>query len=75
MICVFVFAYAKRLFSHEVAHMVLLLQIVQYVKDNLQTGTKLAVLDHIPSNTPFILPLEDIVPICKERWVTLKIML
>ena len=54
--------------------MVLLLQIVQYVKDSLQTGTKLAVFDHIPSNTSFILPLEDIVPICKGRWVTLKII-
>lgn len=42
-------------------------QLIQIVKDNLKTGTRLAVFDHIPSNTPFIVPIKEIIQICRAR--------
>ncbi|VDI67180.1 Hypothetical predicted protein [Mytilus galloprovincialis] len=42
-------------------------QIVELVRKSLKTGTKLAVFDHIPSNTPFILPIKELVDICREK--------
>ncbi|KAK3606744.1 hypothetical protein CHS0354_036541 [Potamilus streckersoni] len=48
-------------------------EVVNYVREHLQEGTKLAVFDHIPSNTPFILPLEEIIPVCKTRNVPVLI--
>ncbi|XP_064595539.1 uncharacterized protein LOC135462106 [Liolophura sinensis] len=48
-------------------------QVLDLVKDKLEPGTKLAVFDHIPSNTPFVMPLEEIIPLCKERGVPVLI--
>ncbi|KAL5010543.1 hypothetical protein ScPMuIL_012848 [Solemya velum] len=48
-------------------------EIVQLVKDNLKKDSKIAVFDHIPSNTPFILPLVDIIEICHSRNVPVLI--
>ncbi|CAG2249479.1 unnamed protein product [Mytilus edulis] len=42
-------------------------QIVDIVRKSLKKGTKLAVFDHIPSNTPFILPIKELVDICREK--------
>ncbi|XP_072018992.1 uncharacterized protein [Amphiura filiformis] len=44
-------------------------QIINLVKNTLRKGTKLAVFDHIPSNTPFIQPLQELIHICHERGV------
>lgn len=48
-------------------------QIVDLVRKSLKEGTKLAVFDHIPSNTPFILPIDEIITICKEKGVPVLI--
>ncbi|KAL4232793.1 hypothetical protein ACF0H5_007479 [Mactra antiquata] len=48
-------------------------QIIQYVDEHLKPGTKLAVFDHIPSNTPFIMPIKEIIQICKSRKVPVLI--
>ncbi|XP_067675392.1 uncharacterized protein [Haliotis asinina] len=43
-------------------------QLTDLVKDNLDgSKTKLAIFDHIPSNTPYITPLADIIQICHQR--------
>ncbi|XP_071114879.1 uncharacterized protein [Haliotis cracherodii] len=43
-------------------------QLIDLVKDNLDGNkTKLAIFDHIPSNTPYITPLSDIIQICHQR--------
>ncbi|KAH3729468.1 hypothetical protein DPMN_055439 [Dreissena polymorpha] len=42
-------------------------QIIDLVSSSLSEGTRLAVFDHIPSNTPFILPLKQIIDICHAR--------
>ncbi|XP_078699428.1 uncharacterized protein LOC144926473 isoform X1 [Branchiostoma floridae x Branchiostoma belcheri] len=44
-------------------------QIVSLVRDTLRPGTRLAVFDHIPSNTPFINPLKELIDICHDRGV------
>ncbi|CAH1226841.1 NFS1 [Branchiostoma lanceolatum] len=44
-------------------------QIVSLVRDTLRPGTRLAVFDHIPSNTPFINPLKEMIDICHDRGV------
>lgn len=44
-------------------------QIVDLVKNTMtDTNTKLAIFDHIPSNTPFIFPVKKICDLCHERW-------
>ncbi|CAG2226956.1 unnamed protein product [Mytilus edulis] len=48
-------------------------QIVDLVRKSLKKGTKLAVFDHIPSNTPFILPIKELVDICREKNVPVLI--
>ncbi|XP_071800923.1 uncharacterized protein [Asterias amurensis] len=48
-------------------------QIVETVKQSLKSGTRLAVFDHIPSNTAFILPIKELVEICHERGVPVLI--
>ncbi|XP_048734812.2 uncharacterized protein LOC125650493 isoform X2 [Ostrea edulis] len=48
-------------------------QVIDIVNRTLRSGTKLAVFDHIPSNTPFILPVEDLTKICQERNVPILI--
>ena len=45
----------------------LLFQIIDTVKENLHDGIKLAIFDHIPSSTAFVMPLKEIVKLCKER--------
>ncbi|XP_041348753.1 L-cysteine desulfhydrase-like [Gigantopelta aegis] len=43
-------------------------QLTKLVREELEPNvTKLAVFDHIPSNTPFILPLKEIIDICHEK--------
>ncbi|XP_025097548.1 probable L-cysteine desulfhydrase, chloroplastic isoform X2 [Pomacea canaliculata] len=43
-------------------------QVVDAVRQVIsKENVKLAVLDHIPSNAPFILPLETILPICHQH--------
>ncbi|OWF37410.1 L-cysteine desulfhydrase-like [Mizuhopecten yessoensis] len=44
-------------------------QVITLVKDTLRPGVKLALFDHIPSNAPVILPLKEIISICKDRGV------
>lgn len=48
-------------------------QILELVRKSLKKGTKLAVFDHIPSNTPFILPIKELVDICQEKNVPVLI--
>ncbi|XP_045197118.2 uncharacterized protein LOC123551905 [Mercenaria mercenaria] len=48
-------------------------QLIYYVEANLKEGTRLAVFDHIPSNTPFIMPHKEIIHICKSRNVPVLI--
>ncbi|KAK3097165.1 hypothetical protein FSP39_006983 [Pinctada imbricata] len=48
-------------------------QIISLVQSTLKRGTKLAVFDHIPSNTPFVLPIQELVEICRERDVPVLI--
>ncbi|XP_064627884.1 uncharacterized protein LOC135487744 [Lineus longissimus] len=48
-------------------------QLIDYVSANLEAGTKLAIFDHIPSNTPFIMPLQEIIDICHERGVPVMV--
>lgn len=45
-------------------------QIISLVKSTLKSGTKLAVFDHIPSNSPLILPIKEIIQKCAciNRW-------
>ena len=48
-------------------------QIVDAIQQAVsQAGVKLAVLDHIPSNVPVILPLGELIPICHQQWVYLQ---
>ncbi|XP_070568937.1 uncharacterized protein [Ptychodera flava] len=47
--------------------------IINIVKETLKVGTKLAVFDHIPSNTPFILPIKELIDICHDREVPILI--
>ncbi|XP_077862119.1 uncharacterized protein LOC144343467 [Saccoglossus kowalevskii] len=42
-------------------------EIINKVKATLSPGTRLAVFDHIPSNTPFIMPIKELVEICHAR--------
>ena len=44
-------------------------QIVDLVTERIPEGTVLLVVDHIPSNTPFIMPISEIVNICHSRCV------
>ncbi|XP_060085055.1 uncharacterized protein LOC132564420 [Ylistrum balloti] len=44
-------------------------QVISMVEKTLSSGVRLAVFDHIPSNAPVILPLKEIISICKERGV------
>ncbi|KAK7107905.1 hypothetical protein V1264_015735 [Littorina saxatilis] len=45
-------------------------QIVEAIQKAVsQERVKLAVLDHIPSNIPIILPLQQIIPVCHEHGV------
>ncbi|KAJ8314776.1 hypothetical protein KUTeg_006926 [Tegillarca granosa] len=48
-------------------------QIISLVKSTLKSGTKLAVFDHIPSNSPLILPIKEIIQVCHERNVPVLI--
>ncbi|CAH1798870.1 unnamed protein product [Owenia fusiformis] len=48
-------------------------QIVDLVDRTLKEGTKLAIFDHIPSNTPFILPIKQLIQICHNRGVPVLI--
>jgi len=43
--------------------------MVDIVRDGLFDGIKLAIFDHIPSNASFILPIKQLIDICKERSV------
>lgn len=46
------------------------LEIVDVVKEAVsQACVKLIVLDHIPSNIPVILPVEQIIPVCRQLGV------
>ena len=45
----------------------LLKQIIDSVASGLHDNTKLLVVDHIPSNTPFIMPIKEIVDKCHAR--------
>ncbi|XP_052698505.1 uncharacterized protein LOC128176299 isoform X2 [Crassostrea angulata] len=47
--------------------------VIDLVKTTLQPGTKLAVFDHIPSNAPFILPVEELSKICQDRNIPILI--
>ncbi|GAB1606931.1 probable L-cysteine desulfhydrase, chloroplastic [Argonauta hians] len=42
-------------------------EIIELVRDKLKAGTRLAIFDHIPSNVPLTMPLEEIINICHER--------
>lgn len=42
-------------------------QIIKKVEETLRPGTRLAVFDHIPSQSVFINPLEEIIGICRQR--------
>lgn len=44
-------------------------QIIDLVDSNLKSGTRLAVFDHVSSNFPLVMPLKEILPICKKRGV------
>ncbi|XP_064403599.1 uncharacterized protein LOC135349057 [Halichondria panicea] len=44
-------------------------EIVKLIEKSLQPSTKLAVLDHIPSNLAFIMPIKKLVDVCHERGV------
>jgi len=41
--------------------------VLEALADALTTETTLVVLDHIPSNAPFVLPLDQAVEICRDR--------
>lgn len=42
-------------------------QLLDSLRAALRPETKLVVLDAVPSNAPFVLPLDDAVAICRER--------
>nr|CAB3236607.1 hercynylcysteine sulfoxide lyase-like [Phallusia mammillata] len=47
--------------------------ILDLVKTTLKPNTALALFSHIPSNTPFIMPVKELVQICHERNVPVLI--
>ncbi|XP_022108998.1 probable L-cysteine desulfhydrase, chloroplastic isoform X2 [Acanthaster planci] len=48
-------------------------QIVETVKKSLKAGTRLAVFDHVPSNTAYIQPIKELIDICHGRGVPVLI--
>ncbi len=42
-------------------------QILELFETKLKPATKLILFDHIPSNTPFIMPVKEIVEICRRK--------
>lgn len=42
-------------------------EIVKLVEDTLKSNTTIAVIDHIPSNFAFTMPVSDIVKVCHNR--------
>ncbi|XP_074662860.1 uncharacterized protein LOC141915254 [Tubulanus polymorphus] len=48
-------------------------EIVDLVERTLKPGTKIAVFNHIPSNIPVILPIKDLIHICRQRGVRVLI--
>ncbi|XP_038077787.1 probable L-cysteine desulfhydrase, chloroplastic [Patiria miniata] len=48
-------------------------QIVETVRKSLKPGTRLAVFDHVPSNTAYIQPIKELIDICHERGVPVLI--
>lgn len=45
-------------------------QVVESIRHAITRGkVKLAVLDHVPSNAPIVLPLEEIIPLCHQHEV------
>lgn len=48
-------------------------QIIDLIDSNLKVGTRLAIFDHIPSNFPLVMPLQEIIPICKKRGIPVLI--
>ncbi|XP_077977327.1 uncharacterized protein LOC144432898 [Glandiceps talaboti] len=47
--------------------------IINKVKETLRPGCRLAVFDHIPSNTPFIMPIKELIDLCHSRGVPVLI--
>ena len=47
--------------------------IVEFVSNTLNEGTKLAVFDHIPSNYAFIMPVKKLVKVCHAKGVPVLI--
>ena len=47
--------------------------IVDLVSNTLKANTKLAVFDHVPSNTAFVMPVEKIIKVCHEKNVPVLI--
>lgn len=48
-------------------------EILDLVERTLQPGTKLALFDHIPSQTALVMPIEKIIKICHEKGVKVLI--
>ena len=44
-----------------------LFQIISLVKRTLKPSTAIAVFDHIPSNTPFKMPVKELIDVCHEK--------
>ncbi|XP_041463183.1 L-cysteine desulfhydrase-like [Lytechinus variegatus] len=48
-------------------------EILDLVSSKLSSNTRLAVFDHIPSNAAFIMPVKELISICRERGVPVLI--
>ncbi|KAK2169509.1 hypothetical protein LSH36_9g09038 [Paralvinella palmiformis] len=54
-------------FGAVIKDVLLVAQVENCLLAGLHDNTRLVVVDHIPSNTPFIMPIKEITDICHER--------
>lgn len=47
--------------------------IVELIEKTLKTGTKLAVFDHVPSNSAFVMPIKEMIQVCHAKNVPVLI--
>ncbi|XP_067946046.1 uncharacterized protein [Watersipora subatra] len=48
-------------------------QIVKAVNQQLHEGIKLAIFDHIPSNVTFLMPIKELISLCKAKGIMVMI--
>ena len=48
-------------------------EIIELVRNTLKPGTKLAVFDHVPSNTAVVMPIKELVNLCREMNVLVMV--